>query len=139
MNKRIKKKKLYRDALVPLILNVNQRRCEFYGKTDKLHDINFRCAFKSSRYIETIADKLRKQGFKNVFSEENGKRRVYYLNFTVQGIPQLEFINKASLQILWLIHNTDRFNLRWDARIIYKDEAEYEEMLAAYEEAKCTY
>lgn len=80
-------------------------------------EIDFYCYFDSTKHIQTIAEKLRTQGFREV-SQKKTEDGEYMLHVTLNGIPTLPRINEITSGILDMLEGTDGYFDGWGCPIV---------------------
>ncbi|MCL2564869.1 MAG: DUF695 domain-containing protein [Defluviitaleaceae bacterium] len=114
----------YHNTLAPNIYEqswiMNRHVCtnlENQGDAFKiLREIDFFCYFASEKHIENVAKELIKQGFKEI-SREKTEEGDYSLQLTLEGIPNFEWINEITANIIDLLKDTDGYFDGWGSPI----------------------
>ena len=114
----------YNNTLAPNIYEqswiMNRHVCtnlESQGEVfQALREIDFFCYFASDEHIQNVADELISQGFKEV-SREKTEEGDYSLQLTFEGIPNFDWVNEVTANILDLLEDTDGYFDGWGSPI----------------------
>jgi len=82
-------------------------------------EIDFFCYFASDKHIQGVADKLVVKGFKEV-SREKTEEGDYSLQLIFEGVPNFEWINEITADIIDMLEGTDGYFDGWGSPICKK-------------------